>query len=246
MTYGLAEATGPIHLVGHSYGGAIAFKIATDSPLAHRVRSLTLIEPVLPTLPLESGADRRLHDRFVVLAHTLYEDLSDGHFSEAIDKFLAFWAGPGSSENIAAKTRIRLIEHAEKLAFDFEAALGEKDVAAAAAAIQIPTLLFSGGLSPYLTQRIVQRLASTINGAKTRHLPAQRPGSGRRFQHRRTLVRGCLGRCRAGNYAPSRSRRPGAAVIDPGVRRRSPRSGPSTDIAAGLSDARSPAKAASR
>ena len=172
LTYGLAEATGPIHLVGHSYGGAIAFKIATDSPLAHRVRSLTLIEPVLPTLLLESGADRRLHDRFVVLAHTLYEDLSDGHFSEAIDKFLAFWAGSGSSENISTKTRIRLIEHAEKLAFDFEAALGEKDVAPAAAAIQIPTLLFSGGLSPYLTQRIVQRLASTINGAKTRHLPA--------------------------------------------------------------------------
>ena len=30
------EADGPIHLVGHSYGGAVAFKIATDSrsPLA--------------------------------------------------------------------------------------------------------------------------------------------------------------------------------------------------------------------
>ena len=46
----LGEAVGPIHLVGHSYGGALAFKIATASPLASRVRSLTLIEPVLPTL----------------------------------------------------------------------------------------------------------------------------------------------------------------------------------------------------
>ena len=46
----LSSARGPLHLVGHSYGGAIAFKIATDSPLADRVRSLTLIEPVLPTL----------------------------------------------------------------------------------------------------------------------------------------------------------------------------------------------------
>jgi hypothetical protein len=27
------------------------------------------------------------------------------------------------------------------------------------------------------------------------------------FQHRRTLVRGCLGGCRAGNHAPSRSLR---------------------------------------
>ena len=30
----------------------------------------------------------------------------------------------------------------------------------------------SGGLSPYLTQRIVGRLASTIAGADTHHLPA--------------------------------------------------------------------------
>ena len=34
----LRDATGPIHLVGHSYGGAIAFKIATASPFADRVR----------------------------------------------------------------------------------------------------------------------------------------------------------------------------------------------------------------
>jgi pimeloyl-ACP methyl ester carboxylesterase len=46
----LAQAEWPFHLVGHSYGGAIAFRIATASPFASRVRSLTLIEPVLPTL----------------------------------------------------------------------------------------------------------------------------------------------------------------------------------------------------
>ncbi len=66
----LNDATGPIHLVGHSYGGAIAFKIATDSPYAHRVRSLTLIEPVLPTLLLETDQDRRLHARFAQLCAT--------------------------------------------------------------------------------------------------------------------------------------------------------------------------------
>jgi pimeloyl-ACP methyl ester carboxylesterase len=168
----LNKAAGPIHVVGHSYGGALAFKIATDSPLASRVRSLTLIEPVLPTILRESGPDRPLYEHFVRLAHAIYEDLWNSQPSKAIEKFLAFWRGFAPEEEVSAKTRLRMIEQAEKLAFDFTAALAEQDVTAAAAAIRVPTLLVSGGLSPYLTQRIVGRLASVIAGARTIHLAA--------------------------------------------------------------------------
>jgi hypothetical protein len=48
------------------------------------------------------------------------------------------------------------------------AAFDEPDVADAAASIRVPTLLLSGGQSPRLTQRIVERLATTIAGAETR------------------------------------------------------------------------------
>ena len=64
-----------------------------------------------------------------------------------------------------------MIERADKLAFDFTAALAEDKVAAAAAGLRIPTLVMSGGLSPYLTQRIAARLAALIEGATIRHLP---------------------------------------------------------------------------
>jgi pimeloyl-ACP methyl ester carboxylesterase len=168
----LGEALGPIHLVGHSYGGALAFKIATDSPLACRVRSLTLIEPVLPTILMESGSDRRLYEQFVRLAHAVYLDLWNGSSWEAIEKFLAFWRGSEPEEQLSSKALVRLIKQAEKLAFDFKAVLAERNVTAAAAAIRVSTLLVSGGLSPYLTQRVVGRLASTIPGAETRYLPA--------------------------------------------------------------------------
>jgi len=166
------RAEGPLHLVGHSYGGAIAFKIATQSSFASRVRSLTLIEPVLPTLLRESQADRRLHDLFAQFANSLYVDLWNGLFMEAIDKFISYWNGSGPGERPSPAARLRMIEHAEKLAFDFTAVLAEENVTAAAAAIRVPTLLFSGGLSPYLTQRIVWRLGSVIVGADARHLPA--------------------------------------------------------------------------
>ena len=168
----LGEAIGPIHLVGHSYGGALAFKIATDSPLASRVRSLTLIEPVLPTILLGSESDQRLYEQFVSLAQAVCKDLWKGSSSEAIEKFHVFWRGSGPTEQLSSKALVRMIERAEKLAYEFRAILGEQNVTVAAAAIRVPTLLVSGGLSPYFTQRVVGRLASTIPGAETKHLPA--------------------------------------------------------------------------
>jgi pimeloyl-ACP methyl ester carboxylesterase len=167
----LEAAKGPIHLVAHSYGAAIAFKIATASPFSSRIRSLTMIEPILPTLLVESAADRRLHDRFQALRHELCQDLGKGSAMEAIDKFADFWAGSGPREPMPPAARVRMIEHAERLAFDFSAAFGEENPANAAAALRLPTLLFSGGQSPFMTQRIVQRLAAIMDGAEHRHLP---------------------------------------------------------------------------
>ncbi len=164
--------TGPVHLVGHSYGGAIAFKMATASPLASRVRSLTLIEPVLPTLLKENAADRRLHDLFAQLARSVSADLWRGMSIEAAERFMTYWHGSAATEPMSAEAKVRMIAHIDKLPYDFAAALSEDNVTTSAAGIKVPTLLFSGGLSPYTTQRIVGRLASLIEGAEMHHLPS--------------------------------------------------------------------------
>lgn len=168
----LSQAEGPLHLVGHSYGGAVAFRIATASPYAHRVRSLTLVEPVLPSLLRDNPVDRRLYHLFALLARNVLRDLEQGALLEAVDRFLAFWNGSGPLENISPEAKLRLIEQIERIAFDFTAALAEDDVIAKACSVRVPTLLFSGGISPYFTQRIVGRLVSSIIGAEAMHLPA--------------------------------------------------------------------------
>jgi len=165
----LWEADGPIHLVGHSYGGAVAFKMATSEPWAGRIRSLTLIEPVLPTLLRDNASDRRLHDVFAELGRRVNVDLWNGMYMEALDRFVAFWNGSAPPEELSGEARLRMIEHIEKVAFDFSAIFDEEHVADAAASLRVPTLLMSGGLSPYMTQRIVARLTSLIPGAEARH-----------------------------------------------------------------------------
>jgi pimeloyl-ACP methyl ester carboxylesterase len=164
---GIDRAIGAIHLVGHSYGGAIAFKMATASPFADRVRSLTLIEPVLPTLLDEGDADR---EQFARLSREVSADLWNRQPSRAIDRFLKFWNGSAPADELPAEARLRMVERVEKVAFDFTAAFDELTVEAAAACIRVPTLLISAGLSPRLTQRIVERLAATMPQAETRQV----------------------------------------------------------------------------
>lgn len=166
------HATGPVHLVGHSYGGAVAFKMATSARWRERIRSLTLIEPVLPTLLADKPADKRLHDLFAELGTRVHVDLCNGMYMEALDRFLDYWNGSGPRQQLAGELRLRMIEVIEKLAFDFTAIFAEENVAAAAESLRVPALLVSGGLSPYMTQRVVTRLAALIPGAATLHLPA--------------------------------------------------------------------------
>jgi len=162
---GIDQATGPVHLVGHSYGGAIAFRMATSSPFAGRVRSLTLIEPILPTLLDIDDADR---SGFARLSSHISADLGGRRNLQAIGKFLTFWNGSGPTQELSSEARLHMVNYIEKIPFDFIAAFDEPDVATAAASIRVPTLLLSGGQSPRLTQRIVERLATTIAGAQTR------------------------------------------------------------------------------
>jgi pimeloyl-ACP methyl ester carboxylesterase len=158
----LDRMVGPLHLVGHSYGGAIAFKAATMPRFAVRLRSLTLIEPCLPSILLDRTEDRPLYDGFAKVSQWICSALSHGDAPSALETFIRFWSGPGAWERVVPQTRARMLLQADKVASDFSAAFTETDVAEAARRIDVPVLLFAGEKSPEVTRRITQRLAAVI------------------------------------------------------------------------------------
>jgi len=144
------------HLVGHSFGGAVALKLALRYP--HRVRSLTLIEPVAFHLLLRSGSEEDMHHYRQVLGvrDRVRGALAAGWPAYGMAAFLDFWNGPGSWDALEVDHRQRLAGLARPVLSNFTAVLGETWPSGELARLAMPVLTVDGSRSPGVTQRLVE------------------------------------------------------------------------------------------
>jgi pimeloyl-ACP methyl ester carboxylesterase len=78
-----AECDGPVHMVGHSFGGATAIRFALTNP--HHVRRLVLIEPILFKILPPVGQSKIFSDR---------QKMVDGFLAKAkAGEEVAAWSG---------------------------------------------------------------------------------------------------------------------------------------------------------
>lgn len=112
----LADRVGqPVHLVGHSLGGAIAALAALRRPEA--VKSLALIEPVLFNLLEESRHESRCD--YLELAHAMLVLLHFNKREEAARLFLDYWAGAGALDRADPETRAYIVRTIPRVADDW-------------------------------------------------------------------------------------------------------------------------------
>lgn len=168
----LIRAAGePVHLVGHSWGGALAIKIAMALP--EWTRSLTLIEPAIFHLlrDAENGADRALFAEIAALAGIVSASAADGHAEQGMARFIDYWNGDDAWANTNPRLRNALRGQLGPVINNFAAGFNETWALSAARAITCPTLMVMGMESVPLAQRVTEMLAETIPSSRLAMIP---------------------------------------------------------------------------
>jgi pimeloyl-ACP methyl ester carboxylesterase len=157
----LQRAGGSAHLVGHSYGGAVALHVALRNGAA--LRSLTLIEPVAFHLLRENEAtDALAFAEIAAVAARVNRALIDGDLEGGMARFVDYWSGPGAWALVPVAKRPALAARLEKVALDFRAAFEEPTRLQDCWPIYAPTLLVQGSASPLPARRICGQLARIV------------------------------------------------------------------------------------
>lgn len=160
-----------VHLIGHSYGGAVALRLASEHP--QRIRSLTLIEPVafhLLRAPPGKEPDPLLEEIQTVSAAVL-QAMRRGDYCAGMAHFVDYWSGAGSWLRTSEQSRTTLCRCIGKVVLDFHAAMNEPTSGEAYGRFAFPILLICGERSPVPTRRIVELLHAVMTKARLKAIP---------------------------------------------------------------------------
>ncbi|MEM7121067.1 MAG: alpha/beta hydrolase [Pseudomonadota bacterium] len=154
----------PIHLVGHSYGGAVALWYAMRYP--QTVKSLTLIEPVaFNVLRFGARGRRFLFDEVEDVATTVVTALSRGDHFAGMAHFIDYWNGRGTWDLLPRERQELLATQIENIAQEFSAVFDDPRSTAAYEDLQVPTLIIRGDQSRVPAMSVAASLARAIPAA---------------------------------------------------------------------------------
>ncbi|WP_027798169.1 alpha/beta fold hydrolase [Paraburkholderia dilworthii] len=151
----------PVHLVGHSRGGCVAFNVAREYP--RLVKTLTLADPGGP-LQIDGMPDASLPTATNALRARVVELIEAGEIDAGLELFVDSVSAPGSWRKSSAAFRTMAADNAATLPKQLRDPLPaySRD---AARGVKCRTLLIEGQRSPRMFRNNVEKLADWIDYA---------------------------------------------------------------------------------
>lgn len=168
------EAAGGGHVIGHSYGGAVAVHLAARHP--RWVRSLAVYEPVLLNLladPASGHAGDPAHPgltELIAVAERMRRQLHDGDIEAASRDFVDYWSGAGTWQAMGPARQRGVAQRAGVIAAHFATLRGEPLPAATAARLTMPTLVLHGTETTQAARALARLLRRWLPQAEHRGL----------------------------------------------------------------------------
>ena len=162
--------TRPLHLVGHSYGGGVALKIAAMIP--ERIASLSLYEPsAFHLLHVLGPRGRAAFSDIRRVARAVADGLVTGDYVAAAQTFVDYWNGPGSWAAMKPELQADMVRYVPKACLDFRALFEEDTATAAYGAFRFPVLVMRGEFAPAPARVVAEGLGGLIPGAASATIP---------------------------------------------------------------------------
>ena len=151
------SCAGPVHLVGHSYGGGVALQVAVRRP--SRISSLSLYEPSAFHLLAGMGPPGLSALREIqAVARAAEEGLLSGAYAAAAERFVDYWNGAGSWAGMKPHVQADLLRYLPKACLDFRALFKSRVRLEAYRRLNMPILIVQGERAPSPTAMIARRL----------------------------------------------------------------------------------------
>ncbi|MEP1353445.1 MAG: alpha/beta hydrolase [Tateyamaria sp.] len=159
-----------VHLLGHSYGGGIAIKVALMRP--DLVKSLTLYEPAaFHFLKNGNGLDKRLFQQIASLSAQVSRAAANDNIPAGMRDFVDFWNGAGFWDALSMVARDRFSSMIFSVMADFVHGLSETWELVDLVRLAMPTLVMTGLESPELSQHVAIAIAKALPNARIALLP---------------------------------------------------------------------------
>jgi len=150
---------GGVHLVGHSYGGATALRVALSIP--DQIRSVTVYEPVLFSVLRECFGRGRPAAEVWEIARAVRRHVRAGSREAAARIFIDYWSGAGTWDSLPESRQMGHAARMPVIAAQFDALIRDPVRLADFRALDVPALVIVGRA----TRMPVIRIAELVVGA---------------------------------------------------------------------------------